>query len=325
MELNLGMRVVAHPTIRAALAGTAGVLFSLYVGVSQAQLFQSLQTVSQSIPVGSGQTDPASGARQDGPRWVSAADFDKDGHADFATCHLNGEISVAWGRGDGSFDGPHVLDSGTTDLRAMVAGDLNGDGRPDLAAASPFDGLVTLLFSLPQERGFASPVLVPTFKRGRNLEAGDFDGDGRLDLAVGGPDEWFNPDDPNDPNQVRTGVVYLRGTGGGAFERLGTVPAVGLPHLANSNLRPVYSLQSFRRPWETQDTLAVTHQHSSAIWLLRANGPGPLEVSETFSWFGNGPQEMGASPYLVDSLKIGTIFSPIQTGEMDLMAVMQQM
>src|SRR5688572_18904615 len=225
------------------------------------QLFQNLQTLSQSIPVGSGEIDPADGERVDGPRWVCAADFDRDGNDDFATCHLNGEISVGWGNGDGTFAGPQHFASGGSDLRAMIAGDFNGDGRPDLAAAAPYDGVVTLLFSTAP-RGFASPVLIPTFKRGRNLEAGDFDGDGILDLAVAGPDEVAT-------NQVITGVLHLRGTGGGAFVRMGTVPEAGLPHLEGSKLKPVFSLQSFRRPGETNDTLAVTHERSATIWLLR--------------------------------------------------------
>ncbi len=296
----------------------------ILAGASQAQLFQSLQSLAQSIPVGSGQTDPMSGKRLDGPRWVCAADFDQDGNQDFATCHLNGEIWVGWGRGDGSFEGPQSVSSGTTDLRAIIAGDFDGDGRPDLAAASPYDGVVTLLFSRAP-RGFAAPLLVPTFKRGRNLEAGDFDGDGILDLAVAGPDEWVNPQDPKDTNQLVTGVMHLRGTGGGTFVKMGTVPEIGLPHLEGSNLKPVYSLQSFRRPGEVKDTLAVTHEQSPAIWLLRTGTNGALEIADTLSWFGNQPAVEGASPYLVDSLKVGTVFAPAASGQKDLIAVMQQL
>src|SRR5262245_26468398 len=251
-------------------------------GSAQAQLFQNLQTLAQSIPVGSGETDPLSGERVDGPRWVCAADFDLDGNQDFATCHLNGEIWVGWGRGDGSFQGPQSYPSGTADLRAIIAGDFNGDGRPDLAAAAPYDGVVTLLFSTAP-RGFAAPSLVTTFKRGRNLEAGDFDGDGLLDLAVAGPDEVVQAQGTNTTNQVITGVLHLRGTGGGSFARMGTVPEVGLPHLENSKLKPVFSLESFRRVGETKDTLAVTHEQSPAIWLLRNGTNGVLRVAHTLS------------------------------------------
>ena len=287
-----------------------------------AQLFQNLQSLSQSIPVGSGQTDPLSGKRLDGPKWVCAADFDLDGNQDFATCHLNGEVWVGWGRGDGSFAGPQAVPSGATDLRAIIAGDFNGDGRPDLAAAAPYDGVVTLMFST-MPRGFAAPSLVPTFKRGRNLEAGDFDGDGRLDLAVAGPDEWASPGNTNATNQVITGVLHLRGTGGGAFVKMGTVPEIGLVNLKDSHLRPVFSLDSFRRPGETNDTLAVTHQQSPSIWLLRIGTNGALQLIETLSWFGNSGVQ-GHSPYFVDSLKVGTLFTPASSGQMDLIGVMQQ-
>jgi hypothetical protein len=183
--------------------------------------------------------------------------------------------------------------------------------------------VVTLLFSVAP-RGFAPPSLVQTFKRGRNLEAGDFDGDGILDLAVAGPDEWVNPQDPMDTNQVVTGVMHLRGTGGGAFVKMGTLPELGLPNLKDSKLKPVYSLDSFRRPGEVKDTLAVTHEQSAAVWLLRTGTNGALRIAETLSWFGNQPVVAGASPYSVDSLKVGTLFAPAATHQMDLVAVMQQ-
>ena len=107
--------------------------------------------------------------------------------------------------------------------------------------------------------------------------------------------------------------------------KMGTVPQIGLPNLEGSKLKPVFSLESFRRPGEVKDTVAVTHEQSSAIWLLRT-GPngGPLQITDTLSWFGNQPVDSNASPYAVDSLKIGTIFAPAASGQMDLIAVMQQ-
>src|ERR1041384_8745854 len=109
-----------NPSIQASGACKIALVLSLALvmaGSSQAQVFQNLQSLTQSIPVGSGQTDPITGKRLDGPRWVCAADFDQDGNQDFATCHLNGEIFVGWGRGDGSFEGPHLVASGAWDLR----------------------------------------------------------------------------------------------------------------------------------------------------------------------------------------------------------------
>ena len=104
---------------------------------------------------------------------------------------------------------------------------------------------------------------------------------------------------------------------------MGTVPEVGLPHLEDSKLKPVFSLESFRRVGETKDTLAVTHEQSPAIWLLRNGTNGLLRVAHTLSWFGNQPVDSNASPYAVDSLKVGTVFAPAATHQMDLIAVMQ--
>jgi hypothetical protein len=72
------------------------------------------------------------------------------------------------------------------------------------------------------------------------------------------------------------------------------------------------------------DTLAVTHEQSPAVWLLRTGTNGILAEAHTLSWFGNQGVMSNASPYAVDSLKIGTVFAPAASGQMDLIAVMQQ-
>ena len=67
---------------------------------------------------------------------------------------------------------------------AMVAGDLNGDGKPDLVVSSA--GGVSVLIN--QGKGtFAAPVSYPTGSIGSELTSvatGDLDGDGKLDLVV---------------------------------------------------------------------------------------------------------------------------------------------
>ena len=66
--------------------------------------------------------------------------------------------------------------------RAVVAGDFNGDNRPDLVVSTE-QGLVTLL-----NAGFATfdNPTVTEAQPTRNLVVGDFDGDGRDDLAIDG-------------------------------------------------------------------------------------------------------------------------------------------
>lgn len=128
-----------------------------------------------------------------------------------------------------------------------AAGDVNGDGRPDLAIGSaPGAPLaLTIVFGGP---GLASPAvpapgeeaLRVSFPGTTNVDAiypspvGDVDGDGYDDVSIA-----FNPD-PGTPNQGRGGRLVLRGApGGGTFtladlaaRRLGLGPGGGGPSLA---------------------------------------------------------------------------------------------
>jgi FG-GAP-like repeat len=294
---------------------------------AQAQLFDNLRALNRNIPVGSGatETDPSTGAprRADGPKWICTGDFDNDGNKDFATCHLNGEISLGYGRGDGTFDPVVIMGSGTSDLRAILSADFNHDGLSDLAAAAPYDGKVTVLLA-QSGRAFAAPLLLDSFKNARNLASGDFDGDGHADLGAAGPDAripGYDPDTNPDPAQPRTGLVHFRGIGDGTFVRMGTVPEIGRPHQGEGQLKPVYSLTAFRRPLWTADWLAVTSETSSVIWLLAVNGAGVLELKQTLNWWGGGSNS--TSSYSVDSLAVGTITRPAASREPDLISVMQ--
>ena len=153
---------------------------------------------------------------------------------------------------------------------------------------------------------------VTTFRFGRNIASGDFDGDGVPDLVVAGSD------DP-DLGQPITGAVYARGLGDGTFERKGNTPEVGL-YRENGKIKPVFSLEPFRRVGDTKDSVAVTWEGASTIWVLsKSPVSDELFVEKALSWWGNNDN----SPYPVDSLAIGTLTQPIDTGFTDLIAVMQ--
>lgn len=198
------MNPKASPSSRVVLVSL--LLLTAAAPPAMGQLFQNLQSLTRTIPVGSGITD-ADGKRLDGPRWICSGDFDHDSHADLAVCHLDGTITLLYGNGGGVFT-PQTLVSGALSLRAMVAEDFNGDGRDDLAAASPYDAKVAVLLAGPG-RTWAAPRHLSSFSNARNLAAGDFDGDSVMDLAVAGPDESVAP--PGGAGHTWSGALSRHG------------------------------------------------------------------------------------------------------------------
>jgi hypothetical protein len=103
------------------------------------------------------------------------ADFNGDGKLDLAFQGENRAL-VLFGNGDGTFQ-PVISTSvplGSSD--SVLAGDFNGDGKPDLL----LPGVAVLLGN--GDGTFQQPVFSPI--PGLEVAVGDFNGDGKLDLAT---------------------------------------------------------------------------------------------------------------------------------------------
>ena len=131
-----------------------------------------------------GRPEIARGVR---PRYLATADFNGDGLPDLAvTNHGSANVAVLLGQPGGGL-APEAGSPFPVGVMpwAVVAADINGDGRTDLAVADGGADTVTLL-----ERGAAggftpmagSPASVPGQPVG--LATADFNRDGLLDLAV---------------------------------------------------------------------------------------------------------------------------------------------
>jgi hypothetical protein len=140
------------------------------------------------------------------PVFVVVADFNGDGKPDLAVAnegryggppydYPGGSVAIYLGHGDGTF-GSAVYYPAGTGSSYLAAGDLNGDGKPDLAVAHQ-QGVSVLLNKgdgtfLPEIR-YGTAV-----GRASSVALADFNGDGRLDLgAAYGSGFWVRLNDGN--------------------------------------------------------------------------------------------------------------------------------
>jgi hypothetical protein len=131
-------------------------------------------------------------ARNYGPgSYATLADVNGDGKLDIVSFLNSGSIGVLLGNGDGTFQTPVTYATGGDQPNSIAVGDLNGDGKPDIAvanyctsAACSGDGSAAVL--LGNGDGTFQPAI--TYDSGGKFAQGvaiaDVDGDGKSDLIV---------------------------------------------------------------------------------------------------------------------------------------------
>jgi len=123
---------------------------------------------------------PANGAYT-----IAQADFNQDGIPDLV--YGGGiqptDVTIRYGNGDGTFRDPvRAGYGGSSQIVGLAAGDIDHDGRPDIAALN-IDGTFTAFFN--QGAGNFVPFSIATRPSPYSIALADFNGDGRLDVAVG--------------------------------------------------------------------------------------------------------------------------------------------
>ncbi len=164
------------------------------------------QTVSVFIAKGDGSLR----ARRDfipagDPRGVALVDVNRDGHADVALADLAGFVTVFLNAGDGTLGTrrDYVVGALGSGPASIAAADLDGDGAPDLVAASPNRGGDTGVVSVLHNNGDGTFATSQDYAVGAgnpvSVAAGDLDGDRKPDIVTGDSNDsisvFFNKGD----------------------------------------------------------------------------------------------------------------------------------
>ena len=124
---------------------------------------------------------------------VTVGDFNGDGRPDIATGATNAQVLVLLGTSGGSFHAEPLFTLPMGNALAMVAADLNGDGKVDLAVTGISNsGTGVTVFPGQGNGTFAAavPYPVPNAVSVAGLITGDFNGDGLPDLAFTETDSY---------------------------------------------------------------------------------------------------------------------------------------
>ncbi|HEY9174896.1 MAG TPA: VCBS repeat-containing protein [Verrucomicrobiae bacterium] len=168
----------------------------------------------------------AVGDENSGPDYLATADVNGDGRLDLISANYgfrwalpgdpggwNTTLTILTNSGSGSFGSNATLTVGTGPS-AVVAADVNGDGKPDLISANETDNTVTVLTNNGSGL-FGGNATFAVGLRPRGLVAADVNGDLALDLVC--------------PNAGANTLTVLTNQGRGVFGLHATLPVGNEP------------------------------------------------------------------------------------------------
>jgi hypothetical protein len=191
---------------------------------------------------------------------IAVGDFNGDGIPDLVVGNygnfnsINNTLTVLLGNGDGTFTALAASPKTGDGPFAIVTGDFNGDGIPDLAVVG-IDGSVTILLGNGDGTFTPAPSLKTSDYPG-SIAAADFNGDGNMDLAV--------------VNYNDSTVTIFLGNGDGTFTAAPASPATGDAPMA---------IVAGDFNGDGIPDLAVANDNDSIVTILLGNGDGTFTAA----------------------------------------------
>jgi hypothetical protein len=191
------------------------------------------------------------------------ADFNRDGDLDFAVANeiFFGVVTASLGDGHGGFTPAGSFSTAAINSVAIVAGDFNGDGSPDLATLSHcadgqcHNGSLSVLLG-NGDGSFQPAVTYPIGVTAGTIAAGDLNGDGKLDLVASSESSRF--------------ISVFIGHGDGSFDP-GVNYSTGPQNLPNG-----VALGDLNGDQKLDVIVANSDLFSSTVTVFLGNGDGTL-------------------------------------------------
>lgn len=207
---------------------------------------------------------------------IRVADFDGDGSVDLA---LNAppryteppgfqisRVRILFGSGDGTFSRSTLFDVAEGPIR-IAAGDIDGNGRPDIAATVYYTGLVKTFYS-QADGSFTAGATASGFEASRldHVSVGDLNGDSLGDLVIRESGTLVLVNDGTGSFSLRENLTLPSGStqlvdfnGDGILDFLSTNQVPGLVLLGHGDGTFVHGIQSpLQSPNYAQCVAAMT-------------------------------------------------------------------
>ncbi len=212
---------------------------------------------------------------------AAAGDFNRDGKQDLAITTISG-IEIFTGNGDGTFT---FKGAGGGGFGALVAVDLNQDGKLDLVAAIPSatsNGLTAILgngdgtFQTDTEFHMVTGIWPAA------LVLGDFNGDGRIDIVV----TLANvapPQAVTDVTQPAGSIVIFLGEGGNIFGGAVLSTTVGAANSVPAGLIATDLNGDGKLDLAFVNTGQAGSSVDNTVSVLLGKGDGTFHAQQTFA------------------------------------------